>query len=195
MLGLIRTKREIANQASGFKFIKNEKDVKEGVKEEEGSDEEEIEETEKVNEDDEREEEEDEEEDEEWYDEDDDNEYNNDDVDEISEDVAALGLGDEEVKLNAGGSDAPPASTTAGGNTTEAGPKLSEAPVRKGTEVKLVNMELGEHVALLRLVALALVVQCAKCKKKIDVALGPGKTVTKTCDKCRTVATVRTRES
>ena len=66
----------------------------------------------------------------------------------------------------------------------------SEAPLRKGTEIKLANLEMGENVALLRLVALALVVQCGKCKKKTDMALGPGKTVAKTCEKCRTTATV-----
>ena len=74
--------------------------------------------------------------------------------------------------------------------TTRSTANLSEAPLRKGTEVKLANMEMGENVALLRLVALALVVQCGKCKKKTDMALGPGKTVAKTCEKCRTTATV-----
>ena len=97
--------------------------------------------------------------------------------------MAALSLlsdGEDEVKINDG--------TT---GSAQANAKQCEAPVRKGTEVKLVNMEMGENVSLLRLVAMALVAQCAKCKKKIDLALGPGKTISKACEKCRSVMTVR----
>jgi len=175
--GLIRTKREIANQASGFKFIKNEKDDEEKSEQQEEDDGDED--GDEVNDEDEYEE---------WADdgeEDNEEEQSGEDDAEVEDKMAALSLlsdGEDEVKINDG--------TT---GSAQANAKQCEAPVRKGTEVKLVNMEMGENVSLLRLVAMALVAQCAKCKKKIDLALGPGKTISKACEKCRSVMTVQFR--
>ena len=169
--GLIRTKREIANQASGFVFVRNEvdatdKEVDEEENEEEG-DEKEDEQEEKGDEDEEA--------DEEWTDDDD-------NIDQAMEDLS--------IAETANNSENPTSSAPSSSSAPKADNGAQSAPVRKGTEVKLVNMEFGENVSLLRLVGLALVVQCSKCKKKVDVTLGAGRTQSKTCDKCRTVMTV-----
>ena len=179
--GLIRTKQEIANQASGFVFIRNEADetedlAKAGVNQEQDEDEEDDE-----------------------YD--DDEEAEDVDIDEEDEDVDEIKNNEEDwtdeddvnnamekLEMREDDEDSPRAEESP--STSTAAGKGVEAPVRKGTEIKLVNMELGENVALLRLVGLALVAQCSKCKKKMEATLGPGRTQSKTCEKCRTTMTV-----
>jgi len=178
--GLLRTKLAIANQSSGLVFVRNEKTAEEQGEDEENGEEEELEDEKEQQEDEEEVEEEDE-----VYDSGGDFSGDEDPVDILCADVEGFNLEDGDKLVNI--------SEATNLTSTQLNQTSTMAPVRKGTEVKFVNMELAENVSLMRSVGLALVLQCSRCKLKTEVSLGPNKSQSKSCEKCRISTTVQFR--
>ncbi len=57
-------------------------------------------------------------------------------------------------------------------------------PTRKGTEVKLLNLQLKENAAALQITKLALLIQCSRCKSKTELSTPGNRTNKVCCGKC-----------
>lgn len=58
-------------------------------------------------------------------------------------------------------------------------------PNKRGTEVKLHNLQLKESVATLKVTNLALVIQCARCKNTSELTTPPDRTNVIQCSRCQ----------
>ena len=63
--------------------------------------------------------------------------------------------------------------------------KTSVQPVAKGTEIRLLGLNLGEGVGTLALKKLCIMVQCARCHVNTEISsLAPNQDITVSCTKC-----------
>ncbi|ELU01558.1 hypothetical protein CAPTEDRAFT_157003 [Capitella teleta] len=58
-------------------------------------------------------------------------------------------------------------------------------PNKRGTEIKLLNLQLKESAAAMRATSIALVIQCGRCKNNIDVKTPPDRTNAVQCPRCQ----------
>ncbi|KAK3096608.1 hypothetical protein FSP39_001645 [Pinctada imbricata] len=68
-----------------------------------------------------------------------------------------------------------------------------EEEQRKGTEMKLRNLQLGENAATMIFMKVKVVVQCARCKNKSDVILQATRPILVSCSKCNNPQVVNFR--
>jgi len=59
--------------------------------------------------------------------------------------------------------------------------------VKKGTEVKFINMYLSEQVGTLKMKLISLTVQCERCKTRAELRINDKQTQSVTCKKCNSV--------
>ncbi|XP_057305511.1 uncharacterized protein LOC130642510 [Hydractinia symbiolongicarpus] len=60
----------------------------------------------------------------------------------------------------------------------------SSKRVKKGTEMKFLDLVLNENIGTLTLPSVKLTIECERCRKRVDVSLVEKKTYTGTCTKC-----------
>lgn len=66
---------------------------------------------------------------------------------------------------------------------------------RRGTEIKLHNLQLKENTATLMVTKVKIVIQCERCKNKTDISTPAGRANKVNCDKCQTEQFVTFRSS
>ena len=58
-------------------------------------------------------------------------------------------------------------------------------PIKRGTEIRAIELNLNKNVATVTLDRLKLSVQCTRCKNKEDIICTPEKQSSQSCDKCQ----------
>lgn len=73
---------------------------------------------------------------------------------------------------------------TSDNNASNQNENRSSKRVKKGTEMKFLDLVLNENIGTLTLPSVRLTIECERCRKRVDVSLVEKKTYTGTCTKC-----------